>query len=135
MDTTTKQWSTWTTGPKGKKTPKRHSEQNMLECTLELPELFTLYRTNIHPVNATVITDTQSTIVKKALDEESRKLSAMGREQIKNTRKKLGPLEEKMTSKVKAAGKVHRQQKEHHHNNAGDGRRNNNKEGENTNMG
>ena len=45
------------------------------------------------------------------------------------------PLEEKMTSKVKAAGKVHRQQKEHHHNNAGDGRRNNNKEGENTNMG
>ena len=77
--------------------------------------------------------DTKFTIVKKAL----------AREQIKNARKKLGPLEnlkrvkleEKMTSKVKAAGKVHRQQKEHHHNNAGDGRRNNNKEGENTNMG
>ena len=49
-----------------------------------------------------------------------------------------------MTSKVKAASKVHKHQKENHQNNSdldktgertADGRRNNNKEGENTNMG
>ena len=90
--------------------------------------------------------------MKKAPDEESKKLSAMAREQIQNTRKKLGPLETlkraqleaKMTTKGKATDRVHGQQKEHNQNNAdmsktregtGDGCRNNNKEGANTNMG
>ena len=52
--------------------------------------------------------ETKSTIVKKAPDEESKKQSAIAREQILTTRKKLGPLEtlkraqleEKMTSKA-----------------------------------
>ena len=78
--------------------------------------LIALDHTNKHPANATVMKETKSTNVKKALDEESKKLTAMPREQIKNTRKKLGPLdnlkrvqlEEKMTSKMKAAGEKER---------------------------
>ena len=50
-------------------------------------------QTNKNPVNATVTKDTKSTIVKKALDEESKKLSPMVRKQIQNTRKKVGPLD------------------------------------------
>ena len=52
LDTTTKKWSEWTSCSKGKKTPKQHSEQNMLECTLELLELFTPDHTTKHAVNA-----------------------------------------------------------------------------------
>ena len=79
-----------------------------------------------------------------------KKLSAM--EQIKNTRKKLGPLdtlkraklEEKMTSNLKSKSKVHRQQKEQQHSyedmdkndeEAMAGGRNKSKEGGSTNMG
>ena len=50
-------------------------------------------QTNKNPVNATVMKDTKSMIVKKALDEESKKLSPMAREQIQNTRKKVVPLD------------------------------------------
>jgi hypothetical protein len=55
--------------------------------------LFGPDQTNKNPENATVMKDTKSTIIKKALDEESKKLSPMAREQIQNTRKKVGPLE------------------------------------------
>ena len=52
LDKRTKKWSEWTSCSKGKKTPKQHSEQNMLECTLELLELFTLDHMTKHAVNA-----------------------------------------------------------------------------------
>ena len=86
LDTTTKKLSTWTTGSKWKKMPQRRSRQNILECTLELPELFNPDKTTKHAVNAVMMNDMKSATVKKALDEESKKLSAIAREQIQNRR-------------------------------------------------
>ena len=39
-DTVTKQWGPWIIDTKGKKSQKQHSEQDLTECTLGLPELF-----------------------------------------------------------------------------------------------
>ena len=100
LETTTKKW---TTSTKGKKTPKRHSKQNILECTLELPELFTPDHTTNHAVIATMMKDTKSVTVKKALDEESKKLSVMGTdtEQRKASHKEeIKPARNPETSKV-----------------------------------
>ena len=85
--------------------------------------MFTLDHRTKHAVHATMIKDTKSVTVKKAMDEESKNLSAMAREQIQNTkqqvtRKKLNPLvilskvRRENDLKVKAASKVQGQQKE-----------------------
>ena len=72
----------WSTCNKGKKTPKRHCEQKMLECTLQL---FTPDHMTMHAVPATMMKGTKLATVKKVLDEESIKLSSMAREQIQKT--------------------------------------------------
>ena len=122
-----------------------------------MPELFNPDHTTKHARNAPIMKDMESAKVKKAQDEEIKKLRAMAREQIQYTKrqvtiKKLNPLEtlrrakleEKITSKVKASSKVHRQQKEQQNdgedmdkNNEGAraGRRDTSKEGGSTNMG
>ena len=55
-------------------TPKQPNERTMLLCTLELPELFNPDHTTR---NAPMMKDMESAKVKKAQDEESKKLRAM----------------------------------------------------------
>ena len=51
--------------------------------------MFTLDHRTKHAVHATTIKDTQTVTVKKVMEEESKNLSAMGMEQIQNTKQQV----------------------------------------------
>jgi hypothetical protein len=99
LDTTTKKLSTWTSS-KGKKTPKRHSEPKMLQCTLELSKLFNMDHTTKHEVKATNVEG-----CKVCASEEG---AGQGKQKAK--------WNDKGRDTVHLM--VHTQQKKHHQNNA-----------------